>query len=104
MKIYKYKETAMNQRQKLFLATCFYNPVAVAPDAIISRVAPVTEGALLANLEAQLERGGLVSLSYLTANLIRPVCGPNGRPPVHEWVGLRFVPVWPVAKEEADAV
>jgi hypothetical protein len=91
----------MIQRQKLLLATCFYNPTVVAPDAIISRVAPVTEDALLAGIEAQLERGGLVRLSYVTADLIRPTCGPNGRPPAHEWVGLTFVPVWPVAMEEA---
>jgi hypothetical protein len=79
--------------------TFFYNPAVVNPDAISDGTGPITEDALFIGIEGCVTQGGVVRVSHIEADLVRLACGQNGSPPAHEWVGLTFVPVQPVAKE-----
>ncbi len=102
----------MTKRQKMLMVTFFYNPALVSPAAITDSASPVTEETLFTGIEECLEKGGLVRVSHVEADLVRLTCdqgNQHGPPPAHEWVGLTFVPVQPTAVEavamgrEADA-
>jgi hypothetical protein len=99
----------MTTRQKLLMVTFFYDPLVVSPDAVTDGIKPVTEERLFTGIEECLERGGLVRVSHVEADLVRLAGGQHGSPPAHEWLGLTFVPVQPAAKdpivteENADA-
>jgi hypothetical protein len=99
----------MTTRQKLLMVTFFYDPLVVSPDAITDMANPVTEERLSAGIEECLERGGLVRVSHVEADLVRLAGEQHSSPPAHEWLGLTFVPVQPAAKdpivteENADA-
>ena len=90
-------------KQKMLLTTFFYNPAVIDPEAICESAGLVTEEALFTSIEECVEKGGVVRVSHVEADLVRLACGRNGCPPVHEWVGLAFVPVQPVATGQAVA-
>lgn len=89
----------MTMRQKMLMVTFFYDPWVVSPDAITDMANPVSEERLSAGIEECLERGGLVRVSDVEADLVRLAGGQRGSPPAHEWLGLTFVPVQPAAKD-----
>ena len=97
----------MVKEQKMHMVICYYDPASVEPNAIVDTTSSVTEDALFAGLVSHLERGGLVGISPVEADLVQLVRGPNGRASAHEGVGLIFVPVRPVImkvlREESDA-
>ncbi|MCI0398365.1 MAG: hypothetical protein L0322_26005 [Chloroflexi bacterium] len=95
----------MTTKQKLLIVTLFYDPGAVDPAALIDGMRrPLTgSGDTLvgddpfAGLKTWLERGGVVRLSHVEAELF-PVTGNNldaGEQPASTWVGLTCVPVQP---------
>jgi hypothetical protein len=86
-------------KQKMLMMTFFYNPADVNPEAISGGANQITEEALFTNVEECVSQGGIVRVSHVEADLVRLACGPDGAPLAHEWVGLTFVPVQPVAKE-----
>jgi hypothetical protein len=90
-------------KQKMLLMTFFYNPAVVSPNAISESANPITEEALFTSIEACVEKGGVVRVSHIEADLVRLACDQNGCPPAHKWVGLTFVPVQPVATGQAVA-
>lgn len=89
----------MIKRQKMLIVTCFYNPAVTDPEAIVAGVDAATEAALFTGIAQYLEKGEVVRLSHIEADLVRLTGGQNHSPPAHEWVGLTFVPVQPQAKE-----
>jgi hypothetical protein len=99
----------MTTRQKMLMVTFFYDPLVVSPDAITDGANPVTEERLFAGIEECVERGGVVRVSHLEADLVLLAGDRRGSPPAHEWLGLTFVPMQPAAKdpivteENADA-
>lgn len=86
-------------KQKMLLMTFFYNPAVVNPDAISESAGQITEETLFTGIEEWMEKGGVVRVSHIEADLVRLARSQNGTPPAHEWVGLRFVPVQPFAQE-----
>jgi hypothetical protein len=79
--------------------TFFYDPSVASPDTITDETNPVTEERLSAGIEECLERGGVVRVSHVEADLVRLAGDRCGSPSAHEWVGLTFVPVQPAAKD-----
>ncbi|MBX3055893.1 MAG: hypothetical protein KF770_05410 [Anaerolineae bacterium] len=89
----------MIKRQKMLIVTCFYDPAVTGPEAIVAEVSPITAAALFSGIGQWLEKGGVVRLSHIEADLVPLAGGQNGSHPAHEWVGLTFVPVQPAATE-----
>lgn len=87
----------MKKREKMLMVTFFYDPAAVTPDVIDDSDNSVTEEALSTSIEDCLEKGGLVRVSHVEADLVRLACDRHGTPPAHEWVGLTFAPARPEA-------
>ena len=86
-------------KQRMILMTLFYNPAVVNPDDISEGVGQIAEDTLFSSIEECVEQGGIVRVSHIEAELVRLTRSQNGVPPAHEWVGLTFVPVQPVASE-----
>lgn len=86
-------------KQKLLLMTFFYDPAAGNPGAIADGAIPITAEALSTGIEKCIERGGVVHISHIEADLVPLACNQNGSPLAHEWVGVTFVPVQPAATE-----
>jgi hypothetical protein len=84
-------------KQKMLLMTFFYNPAVIDPEAISESAGLVTEEALFTGIKECVTQGGVVRVSHVEADLVRLACDQNGCPPAHEWVGLTFVPIQPVA-------
>lgn len=90
-------------KQKMLLMTFFYNPAVAHPEAICESTGLVTEEALFTGIEECVTQGGVVRVSHVEVDLVRLACGQNGSPLAHEWEGLIYVPVQPVASGQTVA-
>lgn len=94
----------MTKRQKMMMVTFFYDPSVVDLSMLTDDGEPIGEETLFAEMESCVEKGGLVRVSHVEAELVRMTrnCpGRNGPPLAHEWVGLTFVPVQQAVRKPA---
>ncbi|MCP5012416.1 MAG: hypothetical protein GY942_20750 [Aestuariibacter sp.] len=86
----------MTKREKMLMVTFFYDPAIVDLGALTSSTEPIPEETLFSRMETCLEKGGLVNVSHVKADLVRIAgnCPVRvGSPPAYKWAALRFIPV-----------
>jgi len=91
----------MTKREKMLLVTFFYDPAVVDLSTLTDDSGPVVEETLFTEMESCVEKGGLVRVNHVQADLVRvsrDCPDRNGPPPAYEWVGLTFIPVQQAAK------
>ena len=94
----------MKKREKIKMVTFYYDPAVVDLGALTDGSCPVAEETLLTEMENSVEKGGLIRVSHVQAELIRVARNCPGQPgsrPAYEWVGVTFVPVQQAVREPA---
>jgi hypothetical protein len=94
----------MIQRQKMLMVTFFYDPAIVDLGALTSSTEPIPEKTLFSEIETCLEKGGLVNVSHVKADMVRVArsCPVQiGSAPAYRWAALNFVPVQSIMRNTA---
>ncbi|MCB0085946.1 MAG: hypothetical protein KDE47_33630 [Caldilineaceae bacterium] len=85
----------MTKREKMKLITFFYDPAVTDLGVLTAGYNSISEETLLTEMEQCLEKGGLIHVSHVQAEMFRVVqnCPSQAESSsAYQWVGVTFVP------------